>query len=99
MLTMRLAPSFPHPQLWGQTRIHRNIWTMAAHQSHRRFDTRRIPPSLRVSVWQNLSSRFLVPLHISAMSPTIEGQMCSYQRDERSEEHTSELQSRGHLVC
>src|SRR5699024_2123212 len=69
---------------------------MSAHRPHHTFDTRRIPPSLRVSVWQNLSSRFLVPLHISALSPTIEGQMCSYQCDEFKSCHLVASPHTGH---
>lgn len=52
---------------------------MAAPSSRRIFDTRRVAQSLRVSVWQNLSSRFLVPLNIASLAPTIDGQMKGYQ--------------------
>lgn len=52
---------------------------MAALDLPRVFDTRRVAQSLRVSVWQNLSSRFLVPLDIASIAPTIDGQMKGHQ--------------------
>src|SRR5690625_2084454 len=40
-----------------------------------------------------------IPFGISMVGPVIYTFGSQEQKDERSEEHTSELQSRGHLVC
>src|SRR5207253_7414031 len=52
-----------------------------------------------VAACKNASAMLFVAAKVSHLGLLPQGQPERYKRVKRSEEHTSELQSRGHLVC
>src|SRR5690625_5614943 len=83
---MRYLPSLPYP--WQQT-----AWQLLGAQ----LEQRQMPHALMLAGPQGIGKRHLAQALVQRMlclAPA-SGTACG----KRSEEHTSELQSRGHLVC
>src|SRR5207249_12158052 len=97
---LSLLPTHPSSTLFPYTTLFRSIWFPIGYLVRLYFVTM-VEPSLNPLKLPlaSLAAKFMFPLYIGLLTPFSDSQKGVIGLMERSEEHTSELQSRFDLVC
>src|SRR5439155_5730115 len=89
----RHLPSFPTRRSSDLAKSPEKYWARMA------AELRWMKPWKKVLEWKAPFAKWFVGGKLNVSDNCLDRHLSTWRRNKRSEEHTSELQSRGHLVC